>query len=176
MTNADILSAIGSSQNSFARSIAQQIRDGRTLTPKQQAAIERFIAANKQTAPAVAFRFNNIHKAFAEAMRQGAKAPQMQVTGYKFRVGYETPSHDVIYVSREGIYVGKIQCGEWKPGRDASAKDAELIGEVDRNPVEALKRFGNETGRCSLCGRVLTDPESVRTGIGPICAEKWGVR
>lgn len=30
-------------------------------------------------------------------------------------------------------------------------------------------------GRCSHCGRSLTVPESVATGLGPICAEKMGV-
>lgn len=30
------------------------------------------------------------------------------------------------------------------------------------------------TGRCSCCGRELTDPTRVAMGIGPICAEKWG--
>ncbi len=27
-------------------------------------------------------------------------------------------------------------------------------------------------GRCGLCGRVLTVPESIETGIGPVCAAK----
>jgi hypothetical protein len=27
-------------------------------------------------------------------------------------------------------------------------------------------------GRCGRCGRTLTTPESITTGIGPICAEK----
>lgn len=27
-------------------------------------------------------------------------------------------------------------------------------------------------GRCGRCGRPLTDPESIKTGLGPICREK----
>lgn len=27
-------------------------------------------------------------------------------------------------------------------------------------------------GRCGACGRTLTVPESIRTGLGPVCAEK----
>ncbi len=30
-------------------------------------------------------------------------------------------------------------------------------------------------GRCSCCGRDLVDPVSIRAGIGPICAERWGL-
>lgn len=29
-------------------------------------------------------------------------------------------------------------------------------------------------GRCACCGRTLTVPESVRTGIGPECAKRYG--
>lgn len=29
-------------------------------------------------------------------------------------------------------------------------------------------------GRCSVCGRKLTDPESLRTGLGPTCRKKAG--
>ena len=27
------------------------------------------------------------------------------------------------------------------------------------------------SGTCSRCGRVLTTPESIRSGLGPVCAE-----
>jgi hypothetical protein len=30
----------------------------------------------------------------------------------------------------------------------------------------------HHSGRCGRCGRELTDPESIQTGIGPICREK----
>jgi hypothetical protein len=29
-------------------------------------------------------------------------------------------------------------------------------------------------GRCGKCGRALTDPESIKTGLGPVCAEGGG--
>ena len=31
--------------------------------------------------------------------------------------------------------------------------------------------YGKETGECSICGRILSDTESVRLGIGPICRD-----
>lgn len=30
----------------------------------------------------------------------------------------------------------------------------------------------HHTGKCGRCGRKLTTPESIRTGLGPICANK----
>lgn len=29
-------------------------------------------------------------------------------------------------------------------------------------------------GRCGVCGRVLTHPDSIQSGIGPICAQRIG--
>lgn len=28
-------------------------------------------------------------------------------------------------------------------------------------------------GHCARCGRLLTDPTSIETGLGPVCREKW---
>ena len=42
-------------------------------------------------------------------------------------------------------------------------------------PISAAARtHGLETGNCSCCNRLLTDPESVRKGIGPICESRFG--
>lgn len=38
--------------------------------------------------------------------------------------------------------------------------------------VEEAARFGHLHGVCLICCRALTKPESVKNGIGPVCAEK----
>lgn len=38
----------------------------------------------------------------------------------------------------------------------------------------ASAEVGHE-GRCGRCGRTLTEPKSIESGIGPICREKMGV-
>jgi hypothetical protein len=43
------------------------------------------------------------------------------------------------------------------------------------DPMAAAKLYGQQTGRCSCCGRELTDPSSIAAGIGPICADKFGL-
>lgn len=40
------------------------------------------------------------------------------------------------------------------------------------NPAEAGQRYAIESGRCYLCGRTLTVEESIKDGIGPVCANK----
>lgn len=40
--------------------------------------------------------------------------------------------------------------------------------------IEDVRAFGLRTGMCAICGRTLTDPESVQKGIGPVCEGKYG--
>lgn len=61
--------------------------------------------------------------------------------------------------------------------RDAGLDAAEIkaaLDEIERDPLAAIKAHGIATGSCGCCGRELTDPESIRQGIGPICADKFG--
>ena len=41
-----------------------------------------------------------------------------------------------------------------------------------RDPRGHMMRYGHATGVCGVCGRALSDPESVALGIGPVCAGK----
>jgi hypothetical protein len=39
--------------------------------------------------------------------------------------------------------------------------------------LEDAKKFGALYGTCCVCGRTLTNEESIEAGIGPICASKF---
>ncbi len=41
---------------------------------------------------------------------------------------------------------------------------------------DEVAAFGRLHGVCAACGRPLTVPESVRRGMGPRCAESFGIR
>lgn len=43
---------------------------------------------------------------------------------------------------------------------------------ADRLTLEDAKAMGTRLGVCVVCGRTLTDPDSVERGIGPVCAGK----
>lgn len=47
-----------------------------------------------------------------------------------------------------------------------------LYRAVVADPEAAMVRYGHEMGRCGYCGRDLTDEESRRLGIGPVCRQK----
>lgn len=39
--------------------------------------------------------------------------------------------------------------------------------------LEQAKKFGMLYGTCCVCGRTLTDENSIKAGIGPVCAGKF---
>lgn len=53
-------------------------------------------------------------------------------------------------------------------------RDRVLTAIAAADPVAATLRYGLELGKCGVCGRTLTDPESRAAGIGPICAQRRG--
>jgi hypothetical protein len=46
------------------------------------------------------------------------------------------------------------------------------LDRIETDPLAAARENGVLTGRCSCCGRPLTDPTSIAFGIGPICRER----
>ena len=46
------------------------------------------------------------------------------------------------------------------------------LREIEKDPAGAAFLFAAESERCFVCGRRLTDPESMALGIGPDCAAK----
>jgi len=47
-----------------------------------------------------------------------------------------------------------------------------LLKSATRLTLEQAAEIGVKTGRCVVCARLLTDPESVAAGIGPVCAAR----
>ena len=41
--------------------------------------------------------------------------------------------------------------------------------------VEVAQQYGRQTGICCICGRFLTDDQSVTKGIGPVCERKYSI-
>lgn len=51
-------------------------------------------------------------------------------------------------------------------------KDIPLIlGYIEAHTAKAMTDYGKQSNTCSRCHRELTDPVSIKRGIGPDCAE-----
>lgn len=49
-----------------------------------------------------------------------------------------------------------------------------FLDAIAADPTAAARLYADEIGRCSRCGRTLTDEDSRERGMGPDCAQKWG--
>lgn len=78
-----------------------------------------------------------------------------------------------IYITADHDYLGKITAaGALALRNDAPDWVEAAIIDAQNDPLAAAAAYGHETGSCSVCGRLLTDPKSIELGIGPICADR----
>jgi hypothetical protein len=172
--------AANADRNSFLTSLADQYGRKGYLSDKQVACVIRAMnptegapAAIRTVAPVNTVRVEEI---FGYARTRGIKQPQMRLGAYKLKTASSFSANaGMIYVTTEdGEYLGKINGGSWMPvaaGRTHTGALAALLA----NPELAARAYGERTGNCSICGRLLTDGESVDRMIGPVCAEKYGL-
>ena len=67
---------------------------------------------------------------------------------------------------------GKLRAGEVMRRLHQEEKESlwDLLCELrDGNAEKVLAGYGHEFGECCMCGRELTNAESIEKGMGPIC-------
>lgn len=67
-------------------------------------------------------------------------------------------------VSRNGIVVPENNAKQIVP-------ILQVFMRFSMDTKQTILNYGLETGECSICGRELTDSESIRLGIGPVCSQ-----
>lgn len=90
--------------------------------------------------------------------------------------GGEKPYLGYFTVSADGM-VGNLSYGTKKPEADIS------LGEPLMRTLSRLSKGlplweGVRvlySGKCSCCGRVITDSESIKYGMGPVCRKRRGI-
>lgn len=105
-------------------------------------------------------------------------------TRYTYRVKLGERGHLVGVLSgpdneQSYTYVGLIRDttfwfarGAETPAAKAFAWVWDAISNRDEHRLAQVEIW--HAGRCSACGRLLTDPESIQRGLGPVCAERVG--
>ena len=177
------------SWNDFASSLVQQYDRKRALSDKQLDAAERMltkVAANRAAKAArdeartqvPVERLSAIHLMFGRAMDAGQKRPVYRAAGLVLSLApLSGRNSGSIYIkdAETGDYFGKIdEHLVYRAVRAAPEWAAEALSRIARDPSTAAVEYGRETGRCSCCGRELTNPDSIALGIGPICKDRWG--
>lgn len=169
---------------SFARSLYQQSHE-RQLSERQLAWAHKLATDLLQESPADSDnkepQFSRLFDVFKAAKARGLKRLTMRFSGIRVKPSRDLGSLWILSDTEkvEGDYgLQPKYLGKVTPNRLDSrlADDVKaVLLEAAADPLTAAIRYGKETGSCSCCGRDLTNAESIRLGIGPICREKFGL-
>jgi hypothetical protein len=180
-SNADLAQWIDSNPGfEFAGAMREAVRNYATLTERQEIAIRKCMAREIERAEATAARIESapvvsvlaIESAFAKAE---GKAVALRVAGFKItRAKAGSTNEGALYVKAGAAYMGKFKEGRFFRSRECTDADEKAILAIAADPKGAAIAYGRETGTCSVCGRTLTDANSIAAGIGPICAANFG--
>ncbi len=156
-------------KSDFFGSLRRQYAEKGHLTERQIACIEREQAKRSATLQAV--DVGALEAAFARARVNGIAQPRMNLGAYRFQC---SANAGAIYVKQDGAYLGKIVQGAWSPTAEG-APHSPAIAALLADPTASALAYGQRTGRCAVCARLLTAAESINRTIGPICAQKYGL-
>lgn len=68
----------------------------------------------------------------------------------------------------------KVQAGDDLWPIKNMGEQIRILEKISEDPEAAAALYGHELGKCGICHRTLTNPESIERGIGPVCAGKAG--
>lgn len=169
----------------FAASLNESLGKYGALTEGQLGAVRRMqakMAANAEARKAkVAANSGEVSLAaieaiFANAKRSGLRFPKFKAGRVDLSLAAEhSKNAGAVYVKIDGEYAGKVLGGQFSAIARAPAEALELVRKIAADPLVAAREHGRLTGRCSCCGALLRNKESVELGIGPICRTKWGI-
>lgn len=72
----------------------------------------------------------------------------------------------------EGYKFLREQHGDNFPRVTNREKRELVIKHFEQDKETAFANYGKHTGHCGMCGKSLTDQESIDRGIGPVCASR----
>lgn len=79
-----------------------------------------------------------------------------------------------VFVKEGDSKLGRIVGGKFLRSYVCTDDQEARILKAAADPGAAARAYGQRTGTCSCCGRMLTNADSRAAGIGPICAAKHG--
>ena len=167
------------SWNSFAASLVEQFDDRGSLSEKQTGAAVAMLMkvkankANRAEAPTV--DLSNVVAMFNKA-HEAIKTPKFRFENLVISRAPDTGANaGALYVKVDGEYAGKVKEGKWFGLRSAPQDTLSKLQQIAESPLDSAVAYGRKTGNCAMCGRDLTKHESIERGVGPICAERFGL-
>ena len=167
-------------RNDFAASLARQLAERGSLSPRQQEVLAEKVRAQFAQAAAPVLNIGEIEARFATARQNGIEKPSMHLAEFQFKAAAPGGRNDgAIYVTTESdggsVYLGKVLGGRFLKVGACTPEQEARVAAVASNPDEEARAYGQRTGRCCICRRKLTAEESIDSFVGPICADKYGL-
>ncbi len=147
-----------------------QVRAVRSMQAKTAARQET--RQQERAAGAATVDLSPIRAMFDAATRNGSgKEPTYRAAGLIIAAAKaHSANPGALYIrTTEGEYLGKLV------GCNYSGRPAPALAQIAADPRGEAIKYGRLTSRCSCCGKLLTNDDSIKLGIGPICAAKWGL-
>lgn len=175
----------------FARSLLGQFDRRGDLSPAQWAYVDKLnaqVAAPAKPVEKVGDGFGAILELFATAKDNGLKTPKIRLMTEGGQRLMLKPAPDnsrlagrIMITDGGGYgqsrYFGSVDSnGQFQTGRDkAPAEVLAYLKAFNQDAAAQAKAYGQKTGNCCFCGLELREALSIATGVGPICAERFGV-
>jgi len=167
----------------FAQSMIIAVSKWGSLTERQMAAVKNCMeksaqraAAKANPAPAPSVNTDALNAAFDKALSNGLKRPKMRFEGFSVSLAPSSGKNPgALYVKSGDTYLGKVVAGQFFSSYDCDTATKARVIEIMQDPTSAAIAYARRTGNCSICGAELTNEESIKRGIGPICAGKFGL-
>ncbi len=172
LTDAEVRVRLKTKRSTFAQELY-----AKQQWSEQQTAWAHYIA---QEQPRLTFDFSPLLRTLRTAQSNGAKRISLRFKSFILKV---TNNGNVAVLGHEIEYNRRFNCNtnvfHGYIGEDeTTVKDTDTLEALKlaaSDPLMAAIEYGQISGTCSCCGRKLTDDDSIRMGIGPVCAKKFGL-
>lgn len=190
------LDSLSSGRRTFAESILRAAYSQKGASDKQWYWIHKLAEELQATKPsAVSLTLPRIRILLRTAREAGIEKPKIRLTlpGGLGRIIIQTNRGSRIFINdAERKYFNNkkgreyaVTYGEIDPESlfvvSPYAKPefinavTDILSAFETDPAKVSSLEGHATGHCCFCARRLDNPESVKVGYGPICAERYGL-
>lgn len=177
-------------RNEFATSLWHKLATYGDLTDGQLAAVTKGIARDAERKASAQARVDNakaidmskIELAFEKARSNAKALGALGIRWLKLRLDtfefLDMPAkgqwNAAVRVTEGEKKLGRIEAGKFVRSFACDDPTEARIIAAAADPQSAAVAYGKKYGVCAICGRTLENEESIKRGIGPICADKYG--
>lgn len=161
-------------QENFINNLARKAANFDALTPEQEATFKKVLASEFISKDDASYLITGLLKCDQKPRGEMAKPGYYIHRSGAYLVVVKNKKGDATYAKRLDVTKeeGQRAKARWvyAPGMGTE------VAHMTPMSLQEAAKFGHLHGVCFVCCRALTDPESVKRGIGPVCATKFGAQ